>query len=205
MEQERAIWLLFRLLDTGLRLHEGNEEDAVELCSKQLRLYAGRHTDWQKYSFFSDLHYTRNLIDDNDMLEMMVLCWAPGQVSRIHDHADSHCFMGSVMEKRYSKVAATEDEHRLINEEDEPTPVPGSCPELKFLGETKLEAGGEAVHIHNRLWVHSVGNYSEEPAITLHIYSPPIKRVKIFDMDSNQVIARTPGFFSVHGRKTGKS
>jgi cysteine dioxygenase len=37
-------------------------------------------------------------------------------------------------------------------------------------------------------------------SVTLHVYSPPIRRVKIFE-PGQPVYARTPGFFSINGQK----
>ena len=47
-----------------------------------------------QYTFFADQRYARNLIELNDHFELMVICWKPGQVSPIHNHANSSCWMG---------------------------------------------------------------------------------------------------------------
>lgn len=191
---DSGIWLLFRMLDAGLRFHQNSNKDGVDLVLQQLKHYSARFQDWKHYANFSDLHYTRNLVDDNDMLEMIVLCWNPGQESRIHNHGDSDCFMvvleGEIVEKRFAVEGSAIDA--------------GTCPNLSLISETKLAYGSDAVHIHDKLGVHAVGNATDKPAVTLHVYTPPIKRVKVFEPENNKIVIRTPGFFSVHGRKTGK-
>ena len=47
-------------------------------------------TDWSKYAFFSGEHYVRNLVETNDDFELLVICWGPGQISRIHNHDNSN-------------------------------------------------------------------------------------------------------------------
>ena len=42
---------------------------------------------------------------------------------------------------------------------------------------------------------------SAEGGITLHLYAPPIRRVKLYEPESNRVVNRTPGFFTIRGKK----
>lgn len=193
---------LFSLLDAGCQLYANDDAARVAFCLQQLDFYNRKFNDWKKYVMFTDLHYTRNLVEDNDLLEVIVLCWLPGQVSRIHNHGQSDCYMvtlqGEVHEKRYNKFV----DGKAASESDAPAPVGESTPELTLISESSISSKSYPVHIRDSQALHSVGNYTSENAVTLHVYSPPIRRVKIFD---NLVSERTPGFFSVHGRPTGKS
>src|SRR5438105_3599296 len=48
------------------------------------------HEDWIKdHISFRDDTYARNLVVLTPRFEMLVLCWKPGQNSRIHDHMES--------------------------------------------------------------------------------------------------------------------
>ncbi|MCA1608451.1 MAG: hypothetical protein LC730_03200, partial [Acidobacteria bacterium] len=47
----------------------------------------------EKYFYWSDRNYTRNLIYKDERFELMAVCWEPGQVSRIHNHFDQRCWM----------------------------------------------------------------------------------------------------------------
>ena len=174
-----GIALLFRLLETGIQMNADSKEELVSLCLRQM---------------------------ENYLIEMIVICWGPGQESRIHNHDKSNCFMvalqGEVVEKRYTKTSSSLE---LDQRSDSADNADTDCPELLLLSQTKLIRGGSAVHIDDSLGLHSVGNYSSEPAVTLHVYSPPILRVKIFEPDRNVVQIRFPGFYSLHGRKTGKA
>ncbi len=195
-----ALRVLFQAVEATLQLYAGSEVPPTELVQALLQRYGSTFRDWERYVFYSPVHYTRNLVDTTDAVEFIVLCWAPGQEARIHDHGASHCFMvalsGEVVEARYAVPGA---------EGPAGAAEAGPCPALRPLGETALVPGGPASYINNALAVHSVANRSKDtPAVTLHVYSPPIRCAKIFNVDDNTVTMRTPGFFSVYGRKTGK-
>jgi hypothetical protein len=63
---------------------------------------------------------------------------------------------------------------------------------------------GQITYINDRIALHSVGTDTPvEDAVSLHIYHPPIKRVKIFGVDHTDVnvTTRTPGFYSKFGNR----
>jgi len=151
-------------------------------------------TEWKKSCYFNDVHYTRNLIYSTDKFELMILCWKTAQYSRIHDHQNSHCWMmvldGPMKEQVFR-----------ITDADGPQPNPDgeeeSCPNLEKIRETKYPSG-EVAYINDRLGLHSFGNADcEFSTVSMHIYAPPIRRVKIFEPTEGRVIERTPGFYSV--------
>ena len=134
--------------------------------------------DWSKYAFFNDGHYVRNLIDGDDRFELMVICWGPGQKSRVHDHEKSRCVF-TVIQGRIDESLYDFD--------------------LKHQRDDVLEEG-HVSHVENSQ-LHSVGNSTSTPSVTLHLYFPPIKRVKLFDLETKEVTERTPGFYSVKGHR----
>jgi cysteine dioxygenase len=200
--------VLFQLLQSGITFYRGEEntQALLEFFRTHMTSYALRFHDWQKYNFGSTLHYTRNLVEDSDDFEMIVLNWQPGQASRIHDHNGSHCFMvvlqGEIFEQRFLQKA---DDGLLISETQAPTAAPGPCPQLQEISKAQLRKPGDFSYIHDKIALHIIGNESNSPAVTLHVYSPPITKLKLFHPVTNETQVRTPGFFSVHGRKTGKS
>lgn len=64
------------------------------------------HSDWRQLAAFNEQHYVRHLVDECDSFEMILICWGKGQQSRVHNHANSHCWLnvlsGGVEELRYS-------------------------------------------------------------------------------------------------------
>lgn len=198
-----------------------------DLVTKLLKQYAGDEEcaqEWRKYVHMSEVHYTRNLVFSCDEFELMVVCWGPGQASRIHNHAKSHCWLsvvaGAVSEQQYQPAYIQADAtFQLRSEADHPTATDQAnvaCP-LLLLTREQLCRAGDLAYINDSISLHRVANChisQRKPdsrpvtpthgvptgaAITLHLYAPPIRRVKIFEPGENTVYERTPGFFSVHG------
>ncbi|KAI9222881.1 RmlC-like cupin domain-containing protein [Blastocladiella britannica] len=165
--------------------------------------YASNPADWAKYALFDPCRYTRNLVDDgNGKFNLMLLCWGPGHTSPIHDHDNSHCCLkvlsGAVTETRFA------------------WPGDGRAPEGHVVGVSEVvcekQAGlvrtGEAVlasdgveYMHDKLGLHRVANCdSVVPAITLHLYSPPIQMASTFCERTGNARPSAPcTFFSVDG------
>merc|ERR1739844_344614 len=82
------------------------DEVNIDEVEELLSAYHTNRTDWKKFAKFDPYKYTRNLVHEgNGKFNLMLLCWAPGNQSSIHDHADAHCFVknldGVLKETRY--------------------------------------------------------------------------------------------------------
>lgn len=119
-----------------------------------------RHSDlppqvWQKYAFFDrNKPYTRNLIStDHETYTLLLLCWNPEQESPIHDHPCDGCWLqvleGGIREVRYDR-------------------------QLNRTSEIDYPEGGLS-YITDHVGYHKVGNPTEKPAVTLHLYAPPFE------------------------------
>ena len=112
------------------------------------------------YLNYSPACYTRNLVHRSAEFELLVLCWGRGQVTPIHDHAGSDCWMlglnGEVEELQYS----------LLREE-------GAQCRVKVAGATPAQSGN-VCFINDTINLHSIRNTYPGPSATLHLYSPPI-------------------------------
>lgn len=82
-----------QLIEKLLELfHE--ESVNIEEVEAVLSSYRTNPRDWKKYAKFDKYKYTRNLVHEgNGKFNLMLLCWAPGNQSTIHDHTNSHCFV----------------------------------------------------------------------------------------------------------------
>jgi cysteine dioxygenase len=112
-------------------------------------------SDAQPFIQFDPDTYKRNLVLDLPHAQVLILCWRPGQGSKVHDHGSSNCGLvvlaGQATETVYSSVSGMPlaiDERTASSM----TVVPGS-------------------------FVHKVENLHHEDLITLHIYSPPLVRI----------------------------
>jgi len=111
----------------------------------------------QPYLGFKEGNYWRHRVCRNDFVEMLVLCWRPGQRTPIHDHNGSH---GGV--KVYRGVLW------------ETTFTYDSIKGLKYQSARDLAAG--AVTGSDVPDIHQLGNpdVSGQDLITIHVYAPPL-------------------------------
>jgi cysteine dioxygenase len=121
---------------------------------------------WQKYFSFKDKQYTRNLVLQNELFELLIICWDYDCQTPIHDHPSNGCWMFGVKGR--------------FNEEKF---VANSEGELVKISHAELQEG-DIAYIHDSIGLHSVGNSSkQERAVTLHLYSPPIKKCYVYKED----------------------
>lgn len=123
----------------------------------------------QPFAQFDQHCYTRNLVwSVPEKYDLILLCWSSKQASSIHDHSGSHCVM-LVLEGRLEEMLYTEEEDCMDGEKL-----------LRISRQTGLLAG-QATYIHDRIGWHRVANLdSEKPALSLHIYTPPIRKYQTY-------------------------
>ncbi|MEW5305980.1 MAG: hypothetical protein WDW38_009909 [Sanguina aurantia] len=178
-----------------------------------LRQYSMNHAEeWRRYEFFNEHHYVRNLVDDCEDFELIVLCWKKGQGSRVHNHAQSHCWLHVMQGTMVEALFAPPSELRRSKSFNASAPnIPGvisseaPCPFLMEVAEITLKVG-DIGYISDASGLHSIRCCDADPeqadGITLHLYSPPIKRVTLYEPDEGvggRVVQRTPGFYTVRG------
>ncbi|PRW56884.1 cysteine dioxygenase [Chlorella sorokiniana] len=183
--------------------------DAAVRAAVQAYVAAG-HQDWRALAKFNDSHYVRHLVDENGDFEMILICWKQGQASRVHNHAQSHCWLnvlsGGVEELRYTTGDTPEGVEPAVAPR-----LPGvisasaPCPLLMPAGVGKVGPGGTA-YINDTIALHAVRcddaaceAAGEEGAVSLHVYAPPIRRVKLYEQEENRVTVRAPGFATIRG------
>lgn len=111
----------------------------------------------QPYSGFKEGNYFRHRVCRNKFVEMLVLCWRPGQRTPIHDHNGSHggvkVCQGLLWETTFSF-----------------DPVIG----LEYKSARELPLG--SVTGSDVPDIHQLGNpdVSGQDLITLHVYAPPL-------------------------------
>lgn len=149
--------------------------------------------EWGRYAFYDEKKlYTRNLVcTDNDTYTLLLLCWTPGKESLIHDHPTDGCWMkcltGNVIETLYYN---DEEKRKLIQSK-----------------ETWVRKN-EVCYIDDSIGLHKVGNpCSQTKAVSLHLYSPPFQRCKVWlndggdDVDSDNCLQPEVCYHSIRGEK----
>lgn len=119
---------------------------------------------------FSDEHYTRNRVFRNEFAELLVLGWVPGQESMIHDHDGS---IGAV---------------RVLEGSIRETKFVWDCDGVLVEGAnndagTGMIAGVGEPDIHQLTCTTENGG----PAVTLHLYAPPLEGLNIYDRGSREI------------------
>ncbi|XP_064596375.1 cysteine dioxygenase type 1-like [Liolophura sinensis] len=156
--------------------------------------------EWKKYAKFDPFRYTRNLVDSgNGKFNLMILCWNESQGSSIHSHANSHCFLkvmqGSVKEEMYDWPKDTD--HDLDTE------VTDGVSEKMVPREIMIHESEAVTYINDDIGLHRVENPSHtDPAVTLHLYSPPFDACDTFDQRTGRRRASIVTFYSQKGRRT---
>lgn len=117
----------------------------------------------EPFCIFGTRGYKRNTISASPWYELLALCWRSGQCSTIHDHNGSSCAF------RVIEGQGTEIRFAL-------TPSGLLCPVVANTMAPGYICAAEDADIHQVANMQAPGR----DLITLHIYSPPIKRMTTY-------------------------
>jgi cysteine dioxygenase len=157
------------------------KKEAIKLELQRLNL---DNFDWSKYCYFLDGTYTRNAVVHNENFSILILCWARGCKSPIHDHPCDGCFIvgckGELSETKFEKRPDSE--------------------ELTSYEKSSVKKG-DIAWMHDSLGFHQIINTSDtEDAITLHVYHPPFNVCKGYTVKGDNWNC-APKFYSINGEK----
>jgi|SRR5688572_2791934 cysteine dioxygenase len=142
----------------------------------------------QKYLFWNDGFYTRNLVYKDERFEMMAVCWEPGQASRIHNHSGQNCWMTV-------PVGSLRGQNFAIEAIDEET---GYCK----LRETDVFELSDclAAKVELEEPIHQILNIFDERAVSIHIYSKPFDRCLSYCRETDSFKEVQLHYTSIDGR-----
>ena len=131
--------------------------------------------DLEPYIGFKEGNYWRHRVCRNEFVEMLVLCWRPGQRTPIHDHNGSHGGVkvceGLLWETTFSYDPVDGLEYKSAREHT-PGAVTGSdVPDIHQLGNPDV---------------------SGRDLVTIHIYAPPLGVLKTYKLGSSTIESYTP-------------
>ncbi|WP_078411182.1 cysteine dioxygenase [Priestia abyssalis] len=109
------------------------------------------------------LPYSRKVIFQSDLFEVIVLCLPAHSKTDIHDHGQS-IGCGKVIQGKLTEFSYE------LNEEGDPEKL------------TKTKVDESNIFLIPERYIHAMANDEEEKLITLHIYSPPLIGVQNFKM-----------------------
>ena len=118
--------------------------------------------------------YTRNLIYRDSLFEVLLLCWAPGQGTPVHNHRGQLGWMvvtqGKLTVVNYKRLRCSHECHKAERFSE-------------MVADRTLTANeGFLCHVRAGETVHQIRNEGDEPAMSLHIYSRPIDTCVIYDV-----------------------
>ena len=157
-----------RLLGFSLPAREAGGLAPLELKRLLTELKAGR-ADWSllaPHVAFDPQGYVRKRLFRNREWEVLLLCWLPGQKTVVHDHGGS---WGATL------MIAGEMNESLFRWQGEGRPM--------RLAESR-DIGLKRVTVETTATVHRVENRSTAPALSLHIYSPPLRMLHSYDPET---------------------
>jgi len=129
----------------------------------------------QPYLGFKAGNYCRHRVMRNEFVEMLVLCWKPGQRTPIHDHNGSH---GAVFVHEGIMWETTFDYDTDSG--------------LGYKAHRELRDGGlTGSELPD---IHQLGNpdVSGRDLVTIHIYAPPLGVLKTYKLGSSTIDLYTP-------------
>lgn len=130
----------------------------------------------KSYCTWKQGSYTRNLVYRTDLYELLILCWQKGQTSPIHDHQGQDCWIcvveGTIEETVYHPT--TDNGKNLI---------------LTKSDRIIYHQGDKSYLTNSNAGWHSIQPLSKQ-AITLHLYSLPIEKCRVYDLKTNRLTER---------------
>jgi hypothetical protein len=127
---------------------------------------AADRDSWQEFVEQDDVERTFHRLSVDDDAEVWLICWGEGHDTGYHDHDGS---AGAV-----SVVEGTVIEERLV--------VQGAPAE-------RVASAGDTFFFTS-FDIHRVRHAGDAPAITIHAYSPPLKRVGSYVVEDDGRLAR---------------
>jgi cysteine dioxygenase len=153
------------------------------------------------YVHFRGDMYTRNLVYRDDMLELMAVCWQPGQRTVIHTHNGQLGWMGV----EQGALAVINYKWVGCNAADNQNVAGMDC----LAGATELDIDRREVQecypdgpvntVDKVQTIHQVVVQGKEPVISLHVYSRPIDSCVAFDLEKRSCYRRVLSYYSKYG------
>lgn len=171
-----------------LRSLDALEPDDITLDGVASVVGAEEFTDHDlaPYLNFRAEKYTRNLIRRNELFDVILICWSPGQATPIHDHSGQlgwvRVLRGALEEQAFTPVG------RSGQAFDDPCAF-AKAARLEPGPLTRFEAGPAVATVDRDRAIHRLANPGSEPsdrAVSLHVYSRPHDSCLRFEADTGR-------------------
>ena len=134
--------------------------------------------DLEPYLGFKEGNYWRHRVFRNEAVEMLVICWRPGQKTPIHDHNGSHGVVKVQKGLMWETMFKYHEDSGLCHDTGR------ECPTGTITGADLPD-------------IHQLGNPDDsgQDLITIHVYAPPLGVLKTYKVGSSQIDLYTPNDF----------
>lgn len=162
------------------RLNSQAVPPSLEQLSSWLANVEISQSDLKPYLGFKEGNYWRHRVCRNEAVEMLIICWRPGQTTPIHDHNGSHGVVRVHQGLMRETMFAYHEKRGLCYNTGR------ECPTGTVTGAGVPD-------------IHQLGNpeVSGQDLITVHVYAPPLGVLKTYKVGSSQVDLYTPNDFPV--------
>ena len=128
--------------------------------------YAGK--DWKNQLTIKDNKPENTILIQNEQIKVVLIYWDAYKKSKKHGHPEGggliKLLSGNLIETRFDP----ENTDTVIGKQ--------------------LFTAGKMTYIHDRLAYHTVENPSDEPAVSLHVYSPGIYASKVIQDNESKTV-----------------
>ena len=160
------------------RLNSQTSPPSLEQINSWLSNVQITKEDLEPYLGFKEGNYWRHRVCRNEAVEMLIICWRPGQRTPIHDHNGSHGVVRVQQGLMWETMFAYDSESGLCYK------TARECPTGEVTGAGVSD-------------IHQLGNpdVSGQNLITVHVYAPPLGVLKTYKVGSPIVDLYTPNDF----------
>ena len=157
------------------RLNNRTSPPALEDIHSWLSHVEINKADLEPYLGFKEGNYWRHRVCRNEAVEMLIICWRPGQKTPIHDHNGSHGVVRVQQGLMWETMFTYDSERGLCYKSAR------ECPTGEVTGAGVPD-------------IHQLGNpdVSGQDLITVHVYAPPLGVLKTYKVGSPIVDLYTP-------------
>lgn len=155
------------------------------------------------YIFWRENSYTRNLIYQDGLFEVMAISWRSGQKTPVHTHNGQLGWMTVVQGEilthhyRYLRCSAPENQNAVGMD----CLAGAGHVELERLDTVRCANDGRIVTVDKLQTIHQIENADQAGAgcVSLHVYSKPFDSCVAFDMEKHLCWRRPLKFYSSEG------
>jgi len=166
-----------RTIEGVLDRRPANRVIIREVSAATKRLVADDRWLEERFRIGSPDYYTRHLLhrDPRNRFVVLALVWMPGQMTPIHDHS---CWgvMG-ILQNGLEEVC-----YDRLDDGKRP-----DFAELELSRGTDVGRGSVAYLLPPYEEIHRIGNTSDKPTISLHVYGRDLDEVNVFDPVTGKV------------------